>query len=499
MSTVNKNIVANYVGKLWSFASIFIFIRFYIEILGIQSYAVINFYAVILGLLAFADSGLTVTLNRELAKENTVENKANLLFTFQRIYLGICLSSMLIIFLFSDSIGHNFLKSKLYSPDEISNLVKLIGVGVGLQLFSTLYEGGLIGLQKQVLVNKVNIIWSLCRSGIVILPLLLFPSLKVYFIWQIICNLVLLITFRVFLWRELQTDSKIIFSKQLLSNIWRFAVGMMGIAFISAINIQIDKLVTSKILDLKSFGYYSLAATISQIPLLVATPIIIAIFPVFSKFVSTNNIKEKIIYFHKFAFVITMISAPIVASIFLYSIPLVTFWTGDLIIANAVNDTVKILVIGGFFLCLQLIPYYVSLANGHTRTNIMLGFFGLFVIIPLIIFSVGKYGMIGASFPWILMNLVSLAIMSTILIHKFLPNQFSKWLLHDVLMPSATTIVTAAFVYFATYSLVGKYWFIIEMGLMVILSLFLNILIYNKMNSQDKLIDFKALKSQISK
>lgn len=499
MSTVNKNIAANYVGKLWGFVSIFVFIRFYIEILGIQSYAIINFYAVILGLLAFADSGLTVTLNRELAKENTLENKANLLFTFQRIYLGICLSVMLLIFLFSDYIGHNFLKSGLYTPDEISNLVKLIGVGVSLQLFSTLYEGGLMGLQKQVLVNKINIIWSLFRSGVVILPLLVLPSLKVYFIWQIVCNLVLLITFKTFLWRELQTGSKSVFSKELLSNIWKFAIGMMGIAFISAINIQIDKLVTSKILDLKSFGYYSLAATISQIPLLVANPIIIAIFPVFSKFVSTDSIKEKIIYFHKFAFIITMISAPIVACIFLYSIPLVTFWTGDIIIATTVNTTVKILVIGGFFLCLQLIPYYVSLANGHTRTNIMLGFFGLFIIIPLIIFSVGKYGMVGASFTWILMNFVSLAIMSLIIIHKFLPNQFSKWLLHDVLIPSAITIVTAAFVYFVTYNLVGKYWFIIDMGLMVILSLLLNVLIYNKMNLQNKLIDFKVLKSQILK
>lgn len=492
MSTINKNIAANYIGKLWSFASIFIFIRFYIEILGIQSYAIINFYAVILGLLAFADSGLTVTLNRELAKENSLENKANLLFTFQRIYLGICISVILLVFIFSDYIGHNFLKSKLYTPLEVSNLIKLIGLGIGLQLFSTLYEGGLMGLQKQVLVNKINIIWSLFRSGIVIFPLLLMPSLKVYFIWQIVCNLVLLIVFKVNLWNELKTDSKIVFSKELLNTIWKFALGMMGIAFISAINIQIDKLVTSKILSLKSFGYYSLAATISQIPLLIATPIIVAIFPVFSKLVSTNNIREKIIYFHKFAFLITMISAPIVACIFLYSIPLVTLWTGDIIIAKAVNTTVKVLVTGGFFLCLQLIPYYVSLANGHTRTNIMLGFFGLFVIIPLIIFSVDKYGMVGASFPWIIVNFISLGIMSTIIIRKFLPNQFSKWLLHDVLIPTSITIVIVTVVYFSTNGLVGKYWFVMDMCLIISLSFLLNVLIYNKMNHKDKLINFSS-------
>jgi O-antigen/teichoic acid export membrane protein len=357
MSTVNRNIAANYVGKLWGFVSIFLFIRFYIEILGIESYAIINFYAVILGLLAFADSGLTVTLNRELAKENAIENKANLLFTFQRIYLVISVSVMFLIYLFSDYIGYNFLKSKLYAPDEISTLVKLIGIGVSLQLFSTLYEGGLMGLQKQVLVNKINIIWSLFRSGVVIIPLLLMPSLKVYFVWQIVCNLILLLSFRTFLWRELKTESESVFSKELLSGIWKFALGMMGIAFISAINIQIDKLVTSKILDLKSFGYYSLASTISQVPLLIVSPIIVAIFPVFTKFVSANNIKDKTIYFHKFSFIIATIAASIVASFFLYTAPLVTLWTGDVVIANTIDSTVKILLIGGFFLCLQLTPY----------------------------------------------------------------------------------------------------------------------------------------------
>jgi O-antigen/teichoic acid export membrane protein len=496
MNILIKNILANYIGKIWSFVSIFIFIRFYIDILGIQSYAIINFYAVILGILAFADSGLTVTLNRELAKENTLYNKGNLLFTFQRIYLGICLFVILLIFLFSDYIGQNFLKSKIYDPTQISNFVKLIGIGVGLQLFSTLYEGGLMGLQRQILVNKINIIWSFFRSGIVILPLLFFPSLKVYFIWQIGCNLVLLICFRVFLWKELKSSNKNIFSKELLNDIWKFALGMMGIAFISAINIQIDKIVTSKILDLKTYGYYSLAATMSQVPLMVVTPIIIAVFPVFSKLVSTNNIKDKIIHFHKFSFIISMIASAVVACIFLYATPIVTFWTGDITIANEINGTLRSLVIGGYFLCLQLIPYYIALSNGHTKTNIMLGFFGLFIIIPLMFFCVNEYGIIGASFPWVLINFLSLFIMSTIIIKKFLPNEFRSWLIKDVIIPTVITVVISSIIYFTTSFLIGKYWFIIQMGFIMLFSLFGNISFYNFKNKENKLIDFNVLKTQ---
>jgi O-antigen/teichoic acid export membrane protein len=499
MNIVNKNIIANYVGKLWGFISIFIFIRFYIEILGIQSYAIINFYSVILGLIAFADAGLTATLNRELAKDISVQDKSNLVYTAEKIYLGICVFVIVLIYVLSDYIAQNFLKTDSFTRAQISYFIKLIGVGIGLQLFSTLYEGGLMGLQKQVLTNKIKIVWSLCRSGIVILPLLYVPSLEVYFIWQIFCNTILLLTFKRYISKELNTLEKPIFSKELLQNIWKYALGMMGIAFISAINIQIDKLVTSKYLDLKSFGYYSLATTIAQIPLLVSTPIIVAVFPMLSMLVSTNEYDKKKEHFHRFSFIITVITAPIAACIFLYTTPLIVLWTGNIEIANQINLTVKILIIGGFFLCLQLMPYYVGLANGHTRTNIVLGIVGLFVIIPLIIYSVKKFGMIGATFPWLLINVISFLIISIIILKKFLPNEFLKWILQDVLLPVMVTVGVAIPLYFATPYLKGKYWFIFDMGLIFIVSLYINILIYNKKNPVNKLIDFNVLKIQTLK
>ncbi len=490
MTTVNKNIIANYVGKLWGFVSIFIFIRFYIDILGIESYAIINFYAVILGLIAFADAGLTATLNRELAKDIAVQEKANLLFTFERIYIGICLTIVLVIVLFSDIISNNFLKTAVFSRDQISYFIKLIGIGIGLQLFSTLYEGGLMGLQKQVLSNKIKIIWSLFRSGFVIIPLLYFPTLEIYFIWQIICNFVLLIAFKTFIVKELKTNCKPIFSKQLLSDNWKYAFGMMGIAFISAIIIQIDKLVTSKVLDLESFGHYSLATTIAQIPLLVATPIVVAVFPIFSLLVSLKDIATKAKNFSKFSFIITLITAPIVVCIFLYSVPLVNLWTGNLVIATTINYTIKILIIGGFFLCLQLMPFYIALANGHTRTNIITGIVSLIFIIPLILYSVKEYGMIGATFPWLLINFISFVIVSYYIINKFLPNQFFKWLKYDVLLPSFVTILIATLTYFLTKNFTNKYMFLFDMCFISLTAVIVNILLNNKINSRKHFFAF---------
>lgn len=499
MNTINKNIIANYIGKLWSFVSIFIFIRFYIDILGIQSYAIINFYAVILGLIAFADAGLTATLNRELAKEIPIQEKSNLLYTFERIYIGICLFIVVSIILLSDYISENFLKTNMFSRNQISYFIKLIGIGIGFQLFSTLYEGGLMGLQKQVLANKIKIIWSLFRSGIVIIPLLYIPTLEVYFIWQIACNLILLVVFKIVTAKELKSNVKPLFSRKMLSNNWKYALGMMGIAFISAIIIQIDKLVTSKVLDLETFGHYSLATTIGQVPLLVATPIIMAIFPVFSFLVSTKNLQQKTENFHKFAFLITVITAPIVACIFLYSIPIVNFWTGNIHIAITINNTVKILILGGFFLCLQLMPYYIALANGHTRTNIITGILSLIFIIPLIVYSVKKYGMIGASFPWLIINFISFIVISYYIINKFLPNQLYKWFKLDIFIPIViTTLITLLF-YFLTYFLKGKYWFLMQSGLIFMTSIIFNIKYYNTINPTNKLFDFDSIKNKYLK
>jgi O-antigen/teichoic acid export membrane protein len=489
-----KNIIANYIGKLWGFLSIFIFIRFYIDILGVKSYAIINFYAVILGLIAFADAGLTATLNRELAKDIPIREKSNLVYTIEKIYLIICILVIVIIYSLSDYISQNFLISNSFSREQVSYYIKLMGVGIGFQLFSTLYEGGLMGLQKQVLTNKIKIVWSFFKSGIVVLPLLYIPTLEFYFVWQIFCNLILLIVLKKYLSQELVSFHKPKFSKDSLQNIWKYALGMMGIAFISAINIQIDKLVTSKYLDLQSFGYYSLASTIAQIPLLIATPIIIAVFPMLSRFVSTNDYEMKKNHFHFFSYIITTITAPIICCIFIYTIPMITLWTGNVYIANQINFTVKILIIGGFFLCLQLMPYYIGLANGHTKTNIISGVVALFVLVPMIIYSVEKYGMLGATFPWVFINFISFIVLGVILVNKFLPGEFLKWIIQDIFIPVVITFIIAAFIYFITNKLIEKYWFLMDISIIIGLSLFINIVIYNKRNPLNKLINFSAKK-----
>lgn len=492
MNKVTQNIIANYAGKLWGFISIFIFVRFYIDLLGIESYAIINFYTVILGLLAFADAGLTATLTRQLARDIEISEKSNLVYTFERIYVYICLIISVAIFLSSNYIANNFLQSKLYTPEDVSYYLRLIGVGVALQLFSTLYEGGLNGLQHQVLTNKVKIVWSLFRSGVVLIPIYFYPKLDVYFIWQILCNIVLIMFFRNTLKFYLLNKSPS-FSLNLLKANGKYALGMMGISFISAINIQIDKLVTSKYLSMEQFGYYSIASTLSQLPTMIVIPVMAAVFPLFSMYVSQNNNQLIENNFHKYSFLITVISAPITLCLFLYSIPVVELWLGKQFIAESINNVLKMLVFGSFFLCLQLTPFYLSLANGYTKINLYTGILGLIVVVPLIIYSVKNYGMIGATIPWVLINICTFLFVGFYIVNRFLSKQKIKWIVWDILIPTLVTVIVGLIIHTILFFLSSKYMFLISSMLIGLISIFLNVLIYNKHNIGNPLIDFSKI------
>ena len=492
MNKVTKNIIANYLGKLWGFFSIFIFVRLYIDLLGVESYAIINFYTVILGLLVFADAGLTATLTRELARDISIETKANLVYTFERIYIGICLLIIFIVLISANTLSNNFLASETYSPEEVAYYIRLIGIGVALQLFSTLYEGGLQGLQQQVLTNKVRVVWSVFRSGVVLLPIYFFPKLDVYFWWQILCNIVLLYVFRYFLFFLLSNKNSV-FSMQLLKSTSKYALGMMGIAFISAINIQIDKLVTSKYLTMELFGYYSIASTLSQLPILIVMPIVVAVFPLFSLSVSQNDTKSIIKNFHKYSFLIIAIAAPVAFCIALYSIPLITLWTGKPEIAHTINYVVKMLIIGGLFLCMQLTPFYLALANGFTKINLYSGIAGLIIIIPLMIYSIDHYGMIGATIPWVFINVSTFFLIGRYIVNKFLPKQVYSWMVWDSLFPIIITILIGITIEIIFKDFNEQYLFIVKSFIIGILSGCMNVLLYNKKYLDNVLINFTSI------
>ena len=399
-----KNIVANYIGRIWGIISVFFFVPFYIRILGIESYAVINFYTVILSIMYFADGGLSATLNREIAIRDDKQYIGNMLFTIERVYLAICLFIVIIICSFSGIIATNWLNSQTISSDDLSVYISLMGVGVAFQLFTSLEISGLMGLEKQVLSNAIQITTSVFRSAVVFVPLYFFPTLLTFFIWQVSINIIFFFITRYNLWKFIKTNISYTFDLSVLKTVGHFAGGMMLMAIISSLNTQIDKLVISKILSLKEFGYYSMASMLSQVPMMVISPMALALLPRMVR-LNSNKDKEKLVkLFHVNSYILSTLATTFAVVLFLYTKDFVLIWTHDIFIANAIENVTKILLLGGVFLSFQVMPYYLAIANGHTKTNVRLGIVEIICIIPVLIFFVKQFGIIGATFTWLIVN-----------------------------------------------------------------------------------------------
>lgn len=466
--SVRKNIVANILGKLWGFVSVFIFVPIYISLLGLESYGVVSFYAMLLSFLAFADAGLTATLSREFAKADIEcpDYKQNLLRTIEYIYIGIGFFIILLTTIFSDTIVVNFIKSDVIPFGDLVAHVRVMGIIIFLSLTCSLYQGGLMGLQRQVLSNCIFILYSIARSALVLIPLIWMPELYLYFYWQLVVSILYLIILRYFLLKNIRVNKPIKASINYLKGIWKYALGMMAMAIIASINTQIDKLAVSNMLTLLDFTNYSLSSMVSQVILFLATPIAIAMFPELTRLISIRDDRQAKLFFHKYSFVITAVSSAIASVLICYAYSYILIWTQDSSIASAIETPTKILVVGCLFLSIQFCPYYLALANGHTRTNVILGIIVIICVIPLLILFIPRFGLIGATIPWLIINVLATFSLGFILINKFMKGEFVKWILFDTILPLVVSAVTGI-VFWYLFSGLSKGFFSILYGVII--------------------------------
>lgn len=488
MRKTHTNIIANYVSKIWSFVSIYIFIPIYINLLGIENYGVIAFYSTLSAFMVVADGGLTATLSREFAGKGFKDHQyaATLLHTFERAYIIILLIVICVIFFFSDFIVRTWLTSESIPYGDLVIYVKIMGVIVATQLFSSLHQGGLMGLQKQVLANTLYISYNFARSALVIFILLFDGGLLGYFIWQLICIIIYLLFLIHYLKKSLSIKSNHSINFKLFSNIWKYSLGMMYISILTAFTTQIDKLTIANYLSVGDLGKYSLAASLGQIAYIISYPIMIAIFPELTNNIFEYNKNKALKLLHKYAYFISCISFMSVAILFVFSYDVIAIWTTDLDLAILINKPFRMLLIGGTFLALQLIPYYWALANKHTKSSIIVDTTLVIFLFLLLPHFIKVYGMEGAAIIWMILNIVSFILLSLLVFSKYMSswNDIIRWIIIDIVTPLITAITISVSLFYITKNMPHGYWVIIYSFIGGCLILLLDIIIYKKMKNK---------------
>lgn len=441
-----KNIIANFVGRFWGVLSGFFFIPLYIHYLGFESYSVISFTLVISSIMAILDVGLTATLLREFARADVEKDEKRRVFkNLESLYLILMTTSIGILFFSADLITENWIHLKAFQLKEVSFYLKVISFDIGFQLLFRFYIGGLLGLEKQVKANMYQICWGMLRNGCVVFVIIYKPTLDVFFLWQTISTVIFTIIIKVVLEKNLNGYYSFNFSSKIekivFKNIWRFAGGMFLIAFVAAINTQMDRIVISKMLSVESLGYYTLAISLSQSILQLVNPIATALLPRFTAQYSSNKNQEASNLFNKVSLIVSILVFSIMANLILFSTDIIWIWTGNRDLAEKASLFIPALSFAYAMLSLQIIPYYIAIANGYTKLNNILGLSSLFITLPGYWFGVQIYGGIGAAYVFCFIQTISTFIYFYFINKKFIKSKIIKAIyLKQILFPISLTL-----------------------------------------------------------
>lgn len=492
-----KNIIANFIGRLWSILSNFLFIPLYIHYLGFESYSVISFTLVIAGLMAVLDAGLSATLSREFSRiDNGGIDKIRIFKTLESFYfiiIGLCI---ILIFTLSRFIADNWLNLKEFEPERVSFFLKVISFDIGLQLLFRFYMGGLLGLEKQVKANMYQVGWGILRNALVVLVLMTIPTLEFFFIWQTISTVIFVILVRLSLNETLtgkyRFDFKFKIERIILKKIGRFAGGVLLISLVASLNTQMDKIVISKLLPVESLGYYTLAVSLSMGIIVLINPVSVALLPKFTALYSSGNNKEASILFTKVNLLLSILIFSIMANMSFFSKELIWIWTGNMEIANRAHFYLPIVATSVAMISLTILPYDIAIANGYTKLNNLLGLLSLFITLPGYWLATKSYGAIGASYVFCSVQTVNAFIYIYIINKKFIKTKcISNLYLKQLLFPLLISLLIAfVFSFIPEWINNNRIVTFLWIGISTIFTIIISVLILVEKSERIKMIHF---------
>ncbi len=449
ITLLKKNIAANFAGSFWQALMALLFIPLYIKFLGIEAYGLIGIFITLQALFLLLDMGLGATVNREMARLSALPGKAremrDLVRSMEFVYWFIAAGIGLAVTILSPYIARYWIRPDQLSPEAVQQAMLIMGLAIAVQWPVSFYSGGLMGLQRQVLLNAVNSTIATFRwCGAVLILWLVSPTIYAFFVWQIIVSVFHVLTMWVFLWRSLPKSlNKPSFRGRLLLGVWRFAVGMSGISILGTLLTQTDKIILSKMLPLEMFGYYTLAWMVASTLYRLIGPLFIAVYPRLTQLVSLrdeDNLKQ---LYHKACQLMSVLILPVTAIVAFFAYEILLLWTQSPTTAENAHVLVGILIAGTALNGLMNMPYALQLAHGWTRLAFYVNLFAVIGLVPMTILMAWHYGAVGAAIVWFVLNTVYVFVAIQFMHRRLLVSEKRSWYIKDIGFPLVVAFATA--------------------------------------------------------
>jgi O-antigen/teichoic acid export membrane protein len=478
---LSRNLAANVIGSVWTAGAQLLCAPLYLQLLGIEGYGLIGFYVMLRAALLVLDLGLATTVNRGFARMSVdtaqAQSMRDLARTLESGYwiLGIILAVSLGAM--AQYIAADWVNVRGLPPHVVVRTLAIMGVLIGLQWPLGFYQGGLMGLQRQVQLNALKILdVTLSTAGAVLVLRFVSNDISAFFEWQICVAVLHLTLIRCTLWRALPRGTRMPrIDVRLLGTLKSFAVGMSGISVFGLILGQMDKVVLSRLLSIEGFGYYVLADTLANGMYVFIAPVFGALYPRLTADVARGDFGGVRSLYHDGSQILAAFMAPLAAVLALCPVAVVIAWTGDAETARRVAPILSLLVTGTAINGIMQVPYALQLAFGWTRIGFVIRVCLVVVFLPLLVLMANSYGGLGAAYVWLLLNIVYFVVGILWTHRRLLLGDAWRWLILDVGLPSLTALGVVWLLRHLLSTSVGRIMLLVQLVGVVLASLVVSI------------------------
>ena len=411
----------------------------YLRYLGIEAYGLIGFYTALQAMFAVLDLGLSQSINREVARAVSDDERArvrNLIHTLSLGYWTVAVVIAVGMWAAAPWISRHWLGASI-DAGTLSSAIALMGLTIACRFPLSLYLGALVGARRMGLASGIEIAMvTAANLGAVVILGLVSSTIQAFFDWQTLIAIINVLVVRGVAWSVLRQSGgpPPRFDLGSVRRIWRFSAGVAVTAVLGAIFMQSDKVVLSRIVPLADLGRYTLASIAARSLYVLTAPTFGAVYPQMSALFAAGRTDEIVELYRLGTRLLMAVLFPAAIFVTMFSTIIFTVWTGDAQLAKSLPIVVGLLLFGTALNGAMHFPYALQLASGKSNLAMLINVILLIIFVPLFALLSLRFGIIGAAAAWALLNTLHL-VLGTWLTHRtLLPGIGLRWL-SDVATP----------------------------------------------------------------
>lgn len=419
----------------------------YLHIMGAPAFGLVGLFLMLQSWVQLLDLGISPTLSREMAlyKAHVLSAGAALLRlrTLEWLLGCVAVLGMGALVLGRTWIAQDWLHLDSMSVAAVARILAVMAVAAGLRWIASMYRAGLVGLERQTLVNTLGVLFATLRYvGVLVWIPVLREWPIIFFVHQLAVGALEVVTYSALIRRILPAEPGVRrFSMQLFRDLAPMAGSMALLGGIWIVITQFDKLVLSHVLTLADYGYFSVAVLAAAGVLMLMPPLNQVLQPRMT-ILAAQGRDEALMHLYRLATqLLVAVVAAAGASMAWLPRQILFAWSGNSVLAAAAAPILEWYAPAYACAALLTLPFLLQFAKGSLRLHVWGNLLLMFILLPMLMLTAERWGAVGTGATLCVTYGAFLLLWVTVIHRRFLRGHAIGWLIEDVAPVAGVAIV----------------------------------------------------------